>query len=728
MTAPSEQRTQVRRRRPDPVTTVVVIATALFALAGIGSPLLGLGVFADTGSLARYSGYRDVMAGVEVQHGYLRDQVDAALPNSILFGQALRSGEFATWNPYPLGGNPLNSNPNLALASPISLPFWILPGWLAPAYVKLLELICAIGGAFLFLRQLRLSRAAAWLGGLVFASSAFMVTWTGWPQTRVACLIPALFWGIERLARRPGVREVGLVGLAVAAMLLGGFPAVTGYALLTGSAYLLVRVLAEHPVRTQWRSVARRLVAGALGVVAGVGLAAWQLVPWVQYMTTVFVEGRAQDPNQFIPTTALLTAIAPYAFGTVNPGHPPDYFGPLELVDASAYIGAAATVLAIAAIALARPARAWLPRGVWWLLVAASAVWAVVIFFGGPMLALLQHTSFLFSDNFVGRARSVLGFLVAVLAAVGFDLLYRGQPSRGDRVASRRTRANSIARLTGWVALGAGFVALYLAGRRLAKGDAFDHVGYFDRQVLIGLVLVAIAAGCATWLWFGPRRAPRRWVRPAVVALLPVLVAGQGLWWVQSYYPRTDRSAFYPANPTQRYLAANLGHQRYFGADGAIFGSVDVTARLRSFHGHGFIEQGYADLAAAMPGKQFATPTTAILSDTDDAPAVAVSPVLDRAAVSHFVVPPEVAPIGRQVTEPDDGTSVDLRPGQPVTLRLPVTGPLRGIGVTPVAGTAQAAPTDILGPGSDKERKPVTLAVSPVASAQVRVILRDQAG
>ena len=41
--------------RIDPVTACVVTATAIFALAGIGTPLLGLKVFADPGLLAQYS-------------------------------------------------------------------------------------------------------------------------------------------------------------------------------------------------------------------------------------------------------------------------------------------------------------------------------------------------------------------------------------------------------------------------------------------------------------------------------------------------------------------------------------------------------------------------------------------------------------------------------------------------------------------------------------------------
>src|SRR5690348_8468096 len=65
---------RVRRWRPaDPVKLAVVVATAVFALAGIGSPLIGLRVFADTGTLANYSGYRDVLSGVQVHTEGLRD-------------------------------------------------------------------------------------------------------------------------------------------------------------------------------------------------------------------------------------------------------------------------------------------------------------------------------------------------------------------------------------------------------------------------------------------------------------------------------------------------------------------------------------------------------------------------------------------------------------------------------------------------------------------------------
>ncbi len=70
---------------------------------------------------------------------------------------------------------------------------------------------------------------------------------------------------------------------------------------------------------------------------------------------------------------------------------------------------------------------------------------------------------------------------------------------------------------------------------------------------------------CAAWLWWIPASAAgrRRWLRRAAAGLLPLLIAGQALAWVQSYYPRTDRDNFYPTNPTQtvprRHTSATTG-------------------------------------------------------------------------------------------------------------------------------------------------------------------------
>ncbi|MBO0867314.1 MAG: YfhO family protein [Micromonosporaceae bacterium] len=448
-TAPSPRlRWRPRWRRIDPLTALMLVILVAFVIYGIGSPLWGQSVFAGTDYLSHFWLYRDGgFASADVGSRYFGDTIDAAIPNAALFGEALRHGDYAGWNPYVLGGVPLASTPNYALFSPVSLPFWFLPAGFALGYVQLLAIVFAVGGTFLYLRRVRLGRPAALLGGLVFASSAFVVSWANWPQAKVAVFIPAFFWALECLIQSRRMRDPGsaggvggagtstaLLALSVAAMLLGGFPPVAVYALLTGAVYLIARSVAEarRPAeagagiaryRGQWRRIVGLCGAGLGGVVAGFGLAAFQLLPWLATIRNAQIYGRVQESAGHIPFHMLVTAIAPYALGGVDPQQPPTWYDSRVFTEENAFVGAAALVLVLLAVCLARRARGILPRALWTVLVATVAGWGLLIFAGGPPLQALEAASSLFGQNFIGRARSVLGFLVAVLAAVGLQLL-----------------------------------------------------------------------------------------------------------------------------------------------------------------------------------------------------------------------------------------------------------------------------------------------------------------
>jgi len=692
------------RRRPDPVVCAVVIAIAAFAVLGIGSPLWGRTALVETGLLNHVSPYTDgQFRDIGQQTLDLGDTVDGAIPNAWLFGEAVRDGEYPSWNPYVLGGTPLAGTPNQGLNSPVALPFWFLPPWLAPAFVKLLEILVAVGGAYLFLRLIRLGRAAALLGGLAYATSAFMVVWTNWPQTRVAAFIPALFWALERIARYRRVRELALLALVVAALLLGGFPAVTGYALFTGAFYLTVRAFAENPGAL--RRVAGTLGLAAGGVLAGVALVAVQLLPWVSTMSTVLVRGREQTPDQHIPFEMLLTTIAPYAFGTTDPANPPNYFHIRIFLEEVSYVGAAILVLAIAAVALARSGRAALPRATWAFFVGATLFWGIVAFVGGPLLAVLQKLPFLFSDNSVERVRSVLGFLVAVLAATGFELLLRRRREATD--ARRKLYGVAV-----WAVVGVGGVAAYVIGRDFADTAAQRRVSFLgghyvaqlNDEVLQGLAFVGVALACALLLWWGPRHAA---FRVSVAALIPMLVAVQALIWVRPYYPRTERENFYPVTDVHTYLAGHLEHERWFGSDNALFGGIHMQYKLRALHGHSFVDRRFAELLDAMPGRQFSPPpkpaTYLRTEPLNGEPPT--SPILDRVSVSYYVTPPERVPYGPRRVDAGDGSTVELKAGVPMTVAVPGGGPLRAVAVTPVS------------PG-----------ISPTRRTQIEMVVRDAAG
>ncbi|WP_213455028.1 YfhO family protein [Rhizomonospora bruguierae] len=667
-----------RAGRPERVLSLLVgLLILAFALVGIGSPLLGQTVFAGTDQLVSRAPYNEMpqFAQVRAQNTFIDDTWDTAIPHTLLFADELRRGHVAAWNPYVAGGAPLGATPNYALASPVTAVFYLLPGWLAPGVMKLAEILVAVGGAYLFLRRLRLRRSAALLGGLVFASSAFLVVWTNWPQTRVAAFIPAVFWALELIVQRRRAAGLVALALALAAMIFGGFPAVTGYTLATAGPYLLVRTLAEH--RRRWRPVLADLFAAAGGILAGVLLTAFQLIPWFQFMSHSYVRDRGQTPEQHLSIATLVTTVAPWALGSTDPGRPPYWYRSVNMIESLSYLGAAALVLVLAALLLARRGRAALPPGAWGVLVAAVAGWFTLIYLGGPPLAAAQRLPLLFASNFVGRGRSVLGFLLAVLAAVGLELLLRRRAAGAGK--SRR-----------WDLAWGGFVLFAMVGfsawslwsarhGAITMGPAGGRSSRLDRlavQLGWGVLLLVLALAAAAVLW----RADRRRLRLVGAGALAVLVAGQALSLVIPFYPRAPKDTFYPLSGVHQYLKEHLGQERYAGSFISVAMSIETANRIRSASGHTFVDVRYGELVRDVPGAERLYPTYVVFDQK-----AASSPVLDRISARYFVAQSDTGVAGDATDPRGDGSTVTLRPETPVEAPLPGTGRARAVLVTPTS-------------------------------------------
>jgi hypothetical protein len=671
------------------LTAVVVLGIAFFALLGVGAPLLGGRVFAGTDHLVTRAPYSELTqyAQVTPTNVYVGDTWDSSMPNTILFFDQLRAGEYAQWNPYVAGGVPLGATPNFAVLGPLNLPYLLLPSQLAPGYTKLLEILVAIGATWLFLRRLGLRAAAGLLGGLAFAGSGFMISWTGWPQTRVAAFIPAVFWGAELVVSRRRARDAAVLALAVAAMIFGGFPAVTLQTLATVGIYVVVRVWGQYRHDGDRGVASRSLVGVVAGVAAGAALTAVQLLPWITEMSNAYISGRHQIGSDHLSVASLITSIAPWAAGTAGPTHGPYWFIPVNLVESLSYVGAAALVLAITAVLMARRGRAVLPTGVWTFLVAASAGWFLLIYVGRLPLALLQKLPILFADNYIGRARSILGFLVAVLAGVGVELLLR---RRADAAATagragpgeRRWRALvlTLVGIAGVLAIGSTWYFAFTS-----EGGGWSRVGYMWGQLAPGLVLLAVSVALAVLLWRRGRLDPARDSRPMLrwwaASGLAVLVAGQAVWTVQPFWPRPSADTFYPVTDVHTFLEQRLGHDRYAGTTDAMDMSIDTALGLRAATGHAFVERRYGELVRDVPGQpQNLYPTHARFLPEEEA---LTSPVLDLMATRYAVVALDQPVLGKELPAQLDATTARLDSGVPVTVPLPGTGGVRAVSVTP---------------------------------------------
>ena len=701
------------------LTALVGLAIIAYAAIGIGSPLLGGKVFGATDMIANRAPYVNSGLGdIVPTNTYLNDTVDSVLPNTSLFGKLLRSGEIALWNPYQAGGTAFGSTPNNAVYNPLTVPYLILPGWLAPGYVKLLEILVAAGATFLFLRRFRLGRAAALLGGLVYVGSAFMIAWTNWPQARVAAFIPAVFWCVERLVSQRRARDAALTCLAVACMLFGGFPAVTGYTILFAGGYLVVRLLAEYgpfsPSGAAWRRISGVVVGAGLALGGAVALAAVQLLPFVSATSGAYIHGRAQVPSDHLAPVTLLTSIAPWAFGTTNPNRGPYWYLPVNLVESTAYLGAAAALLVLVAVAWPRASWARLPRGGWSFFVVAAGAGLVVLYGGGPPLAVLQKLPVLFSANYVGRLRSILWFLLAVLAAVGFDLLVRRvsgsvrkanlhavQPATVTEAEPGPAALGSGSRLPGWawvawpvlVFAGAGVVGLGLLwrGRHAAKvahggTGSGARISWFDHQIAYSAAFVLAAVAAVGVLWWAARRADgarpsgaKRVLVASAAVLVPLLIVVQALSFAAPYWPKSDKSTFYPRTDVVNWLGSHLGDDRY-AAGSAMFVGADSYYQLRSLNGHAFLGETLGEALDAMPGWSLGDPPTYV--NFRSTLQTAQQPFFDRLGIRYFVTSPSDQVFGKVTNPADVGSSAVIGGDQSSTFVVPGTGPLRAISVT----------------------------------------------
>ncbi|EGD43510.1 LigA [Nocardioidaceae bacterium Broad-1] len=480
---------------------VVLALLVLFVAVTFGPALVGRGMLLDTGWLHAMMPYA---ADGPIPQGTLwcrGDTWDYYLPGVENIVEGVRHGNWQTWAPYEVGGAPLASLPNHAVLSPVSWPYWVMPMWLAPAWVKLTELVLVLAGMVLFLGRLGVRRSIALVAGLVFFTSGFMMMWTNWPHTKVACLVPLLLWALDRAVHERGARDLAAVGLVVASMLLGGFPAVTMFALTLGGIYVVVRALALRDVR-------RTLIGGGIaagGVGLGVALSAVQVLPFALNMSALGIDERV--PNQVKPASLALTTVAPDVYGTCVDGLWAGEDNPIESI---AFIGVAALVLVLCALVVRLPGGRRPSTPALLAVVLAAIVW--LLWIGGLPLELLQKLPG-YSSNSFGRANSIFGFLCAVLAGIGLErLVQRAEDADSSDREDRPWRPRLMVSLV--VLLAAVGVAAYFLYAAYAFVDGAERPipdVAAKLRVPALLLVVSLLAVAATLLLRGRLRLLGRW-------------------------------------------------------------------------------------------------------------------------------------------------------------------------------------------------------------------------
>lgn len=643
------------------VTVLTAVAGVILVVGTIGPPLFGQGVFL-AGDLLEHT---DPWQAVEDRpldygrHGQVSDTVDTVYPSRVTFFEALRDGELLGWDPSTAGGRARGAHSGTGVFDPIAFPAYLVaPGWYAPALVKLLTMAVAIGFTFLFCRRVGTDRVPAALAGLAFAGSGFMVMWTNWPQAEVTALIPALFWATERFLQGPRISTAVPVALALAGMLLGQFPAIAFYALYLLGPYVLVRaaLIYRRSGREAMRPLVGRLGGAAGAAAAGVLLVTVVLLPFALSLGDLDIGDRREVPGNNLHVPTLVTAVAPEALGLSSQLPDSTYIGHHNQVEAVSFVGVTVLLLALAGLALPRLAAT--PPGSREVLAGGTLILGWATFGGGPLLRLLQQLP-AFDNSFIGRTRSVLGFAVAVLAALGLQAVIERQ-----RPTSRRQWRWAIG-----VAVATAVVGVFVGWRALQLVRDAGRTDVLRSGLVLPLVIGVLACGAIVVLWSG-----RRGVVAAVaLACLPLLFAVEAVAFAAPVTPNVDRSELYPSPPAIDYLVEHAGDERLAPEGWVLFGSASSVYGLRSATGHSFYTEEWKEVLLAADPEAFAGSETFPL--LEGSLEVVSSPMFDRLGVGWWAGSPHTPPPGRRVgraaTSATCEETVEVADDDAVTVEIP---------------------------------------------------------
>ena len=350
----------------------------------------------------------------------------------------LRQGRWPLWNDRAGCGTPHLANGQSAVFDPFHLIAYLGPLPQALAWMAALRLVTAGLGMFLLARSWGLGPWGRWFAGLCFPFCGFLVVWLLFPVTNVAVWMPWLFWATERVLKRPGPREIGVLGVSSGLVLLGGHVQTSAHVLLGAGVYGAWRSVVGWRGGSSEPISRRGLPAWIAGVLLGITLAAVEVVPLGCYLARSPVWGdreRARRPPWSLARPRVLDAACtalPYLYGSQRRGHPnvARALGVHNLNESAGGFAGLATLI-------------WLAPLAWAVREERSRVHflAGFVLFGGlgafgfpPVDNLLRALPVL---NVIDNRRLTLwvAFGLVLLGAIGLDALGKSRRERPGRFA-----------------------------------------------------------------------------------------------------------------------------------------------------------------------------------------------------------------------------------------------------------------------------------------------------
>lgn len=521
--------------------------------------------------------------------------------------EMIRAGKIPFWNPYNGAGMPYLANYQSAIFSPFNLPFYLLTFRQALIVTAFLKLFALGFFTFLFLKELRVRQVPALIGGIAFMYAGFCVVWVAGVGTAALVEMPVGIYFAEKFFNHFASRQSRLeresqpqrgylwslagFSLSLTAGLLAGHPEIFYFAFLVLGLYILFRLLNLWLIKicSLPQMIWIAVQFGVSGLVA-VGLAAFQLVPFLEYMSNsdALAERSATVANAELISNNWPLLFFPDLLGNPSTNFRLLGFPPPEYSSAnSSYLGALVLFLGVLSLRFVLRDKyiaffAGLTLG--WV------VYAYNLFGLGKILQSVPGLSAVP----IWRSQPIMLFAVSCCAALLVNRLYQlsNWPHfipfsipmlvkiRRNPIINRGLLAISAIGL-----LGAGFLGLSLLGGR-------DLVAYYSKQLLSALKAfnehvpgevfwlgASFIAGLLAILGFWLARTSL--AKNCLAVILLVIVFLQSGYLLKDYNPTIKDTYFYPVTPAIQKLQQVAGNRTLgiLGGD-TILPSLNMSYRL----------------------------------------------------------------------------------------------------------------------------------------------------
>lgn len=338
---------------------------------------------------------------------FINDPVLQTYPWRNLVIKNFKMHEWPLWNPYSFSGTPLLANFQSAPFQILNILFLILPFKISWATAVIIPSLLLSLFMYLFLREIKISKAPSVFGAFVLPLSGFFMSWMTWGTiTTTAMWLPLILVSILKLNSKISALWFLILTLSISQTIFSGHAQTSLYVVITAIIFIIYLYLQNHK--------SKQIAVSFLAIILGVSIASVQIFPTLEF---VKLSARSVDQGYFngrqdwfLPTKNLIQLISPDFFG--NPATN-NYWGVWNYWEFTSFIGIIPLSFAIFAIFKKSPHR---------LFFIAQATISLLLALSNPISKIPYTTNFLFVSTMQpSRIIFLFVFSLVTLSAIGID-------------------------------------------------------------------------------------------------------------------------------------------------------------------------------------------------------------------------------------------------------------------------------------------------------------------